>query len=170
MELNKIIKERYSVRTFKDQKVESKKIEELLNTLNYIPTATNAQPEKIYVLKSEESLEKIGKLANTYDASIVLLICADTNIAWKNPKEEGYNTSEMDGSIVSTYLMLKAWDLGLGSVWIRHFNSNKVKEEFNLPKTIKPICLLSIGYPKEDSIPSPTHTKKKPLPELIEYK
>jgi len=130
----------------------------------------NAQPEKVYVLKSKESLEKINTLANTYKAPLVLLICADTNIAWNSNMEEGYNTAEMDGSIVSTYLMLKAWDLGIGSLWIRKFDSTKVRDTFNLPKTIKPICLLALGYSNSESKPSRLHTEKKPLNDLIEYK
>lgn len=170
MNFDELIKERYSVRKFQEKVVEKGKIEQLLETLNYIPTATNAQPEKVYVLQSEEALKKIATFANTYQAPMVLLICADTSIAWKNPKEEGYNTGEMDASIVCTYLMLKAWDLGLGSVWIRHFHAGDVKEAFELPDNINPICLLPIGYASMDSVPSLSHTKKKPLTELIEYK
>lgn len=169
MEFNKVIKERYSVRNFKTDKIEIEKINILLEIINYIPTATNAQPQKIYILQSKESLSKIKKIANTYNAPIVLLICADTNIAWHNPKEKDYNTSEMDGSITSTYLMLKSYELGLGSVFIRAFNSNEVQQVFNLPNNIKPISLLAIGYPSEDSSPSPRHFEKKSLEELIEY-
>ena len=169
MEFNKVIKERYSVRNFKPDKIETEKINSLLETINYIPTATNAQPQKIYILKSEEALAKINKTANTYNAPLVLLICSDTNIAWHSPKEEGYNTSEMDGSITTTYLMLKSYELGLGSVFIRAFNSNEVQQIFNLPNNIKPISLLAIGYPSEDSTPSSRHFDKKPLDELIKY-
>ena len=88
MELNQVIKERYSVREFSSKKVEKEKIEELLEIINYIPTAVNAGPQKVYVLESEESLEKIGALANTYQAPLVLLIAVDINLVWKNPKED----------------------------------------------------------------------------------
>lgn len=168
MEYSKLIKERYSVRKFKLDSIEDDKIKELLEIVNYVPTATNAQPERIYVLKSKEALDKINKYANTYNAPLVLLIASDINTAWHNPKED-YNTSEMDGSITATYLMLKACDLGLGSVWIRYFNSNDVKAEFELPENIKPICLLAVGYPSDDSEPSPRHYEKLPLEELIKY-
>lgn len=168
MEYNTLIKERYSVRQFKSDAIKEETLKELLETINYIPTATNAQPERIYVLKSKESLNKINKHANTYNAPFVLLICSDIDSAWHNPKED-YNTSEMDGSITATYLMLKACNLGLGSVWIRYFNSIDVKEEFELPENIKPICLLALGYPSDDSKPSPRHYEKLPLEELIKY-
>ena len=169
MNFDELIKERYSVRKFKKEKVSKEVIKELLETLNYIPTAINAQPERVYVLNSKEALEKINKYANTFQAPLVLLIASDTEIAWHNLKEEGYHTGEMDGSITATYLMLKAWDLGLGSVWIRSFNANYVKEAFELPNNIKPICLLAIGYASEDSVPSPRHFEKKPLDDLVKF-
>lgn len=168
MEYSKLIKERYSVRKFKLDSIEDDKIKELLEIVNYVPTATNAQPERIYVLKSKEALDKINKHARTYNAPLVLLIASDINTAWHSPKED-YNTSEMDGSITATYLMLKACDLGLGSLWIRWFNADDVAKEFSLPENIKPVCLLAIGYPSDDSEPSPRHYEKLPLEELIKY-
>ena len=169
MELEKVMKERYSVRSFQDQPIEKEKLEELLKVLSIAPTAVNAQPVRVYVLASSEALEKIEKLARTYQAKSVLLIAVDTEKVWKNPVEKEYNTSDMDGSIACTYFMLKAWELGIGSVWIRYFNSREVKEAFSLPEHIQPICLLALGYPSEDSEPSPRHIEKQPLENLITY-
>lgn len=169
MDFNELIRTRYSVRKFGGKVIEEDVLKELLSTLNYVPTAVNAEPELVYVLKSKEALDKLSGIANTYQAPIVLLVCSDTNIVWHNPKEKGYNTAEMDGSIAATYLMLKACDLGIGSVWIRLFNANDIKREFSLPENIKPICLLAIGYASEDSVPSSKHYDKKPLTELVKY-
>lgn len=169
LELEKIMKERYSVRSFTDQKIEKEKLEELLKVLNMIPTAANAQPVRVYVLESKEALEKVGKFARTYQAQVVLLITADTDKVWKNPIEKEYNTSEMDGSIACTYFMLKAWELGIGSVWIRYFNSLELKEAFQLPEHIQPICLLALGYPSADSTPTFRHNEKQSLENLITY-
>ncbi len=64
----------------------------------------------------------------------------------------------MDASIVCTHMMLEAWELGIGSVWVRLFDSKEVSEVFNLPKHIIPRCLLPIGYPSENSKPyAPWH-------------
>mgnify|MGYP003290049976 CR=1 FL=1 len=169
MNFNQLIKERYSVRTFKEDVIKDEIIKELLATINYIPTATNSQPTHVYLLKSTDALNKIKKHANIYNAPLVLLVASDINVSWHNPKEEGYTTAEMDGSITTTYLMLKSWELGLGSVWIRYFNSQDVQTEFSLPENIKPICLLAIGYATDDSKPSPRHYVKLPLDELIKY-
>ena len=61
--------------------------------------------------------------------------------------EHGYNTGEMDVSIICTHMMPEAWELGIGSVWVRGFDARQVAKAFDLPEHIKPICLLPIGYP-----------------------
>jgi nitroreductase len=55
-------------------------------------------------------------------------------------------------------MMLEAWEQGIGSVWVRLFDVKKVAKAFELPKHIKPICLLPVGYPSEQSVPyAPWH-------------
>lgn len=108
----------------------------------------------IYVLKSEEALNKIRSLTNsTYNAPVVFLICSDEDRTWKSPMEKGYTTGEMDASIVCTHMMLEAWELGIGSVWVRLFDSREVAKTLDLPQNIKPICLLPIGYASDDCVP-----------------
>lgn len=83
--------------------------------------------------------------------------------------ERGYDTGEMDVSIVCTHMMLEAWELGIGSVWVRGFDSWQVAKAFCLPEHIRPICLLPIGYPGEDSVPyEEWHNTFRPLSEMVE--
>ena len=96
------------------------------------------------------------------------IVCADKNKAWKHRTEELYST-EIDGSIVTTNMILEAHDLGLGSVIVRSFQTEKLKQLFNIPENIVPIALLPMGYPKEGTKPSETHFERKDLKEMIEY-
>ena len=49
------------------------------------------------------------------------------------------------------------------------FDEDVLRNEFNLPDNIKPICLLPIGY-KSDACPtSRNHGVRKDLTELVEY-
>ena len=40
---------------------------------------------------------------------------------------------EVDASIVTTHMMLQAWELGIGSCWIGSFNPKEVSEAFDIP-------------------------------------
>lgn len=154
-----LARERYSVRSYSDKPVEQEKIDLILEAARIAPTAVNYQPQMIYVLKSETALAKVNRLCRCiYGAPLVFLICSDESKAWKSQSEAGYTTGEMDCSIVCTHMMLEAWELGLGSVWVRLFDSREVARAFDLPVHIKPICLLPVGYASEKSVPyAPWH-------------
>ena len=73
----------------------------------------------------------------------------------------------MDASIVATHMMLEATNVGVDSVWVEMFDNSKVKEYFNLD--YEPILLLPLGYRTDDYKPSPMHTTRKDISELVEY-
>ena len=162
--------ERYSVRSFSEREIEPIKIEKILKAGQLAPTAVNFQPQKIFVLKSDEAVRKIRSLTSfAYNAPVVLLFCADISKAWKSTVEKGYDTGEMDVSIVCTHMMMEAWELGIGSVWVRGFDSRQVAKAFKLPKHIRPICLLPIGYPSAGSAPyEEWHSTFRTLDEMVE--
>ena len=171
MNFEDVIKNRYSVRKYKDKEIEDEKLLKILEAGRIAPTAKNMQPQKIYVLKSDEAKEKLGEYKRmSYNAPIVLMVCADLDKACKLEIEDNYSTYEMDCSIVCCHMMLEAWSLGLGSVWIRWFNAEELRKNFNLSENIKPVCLLPIGYIADDSLPrSGFHDKRRSLDEEVIY-
>lgn len=170
MDFLELAADRYSVRSYSDRPIESEKMERILKAGQLAPTAVNFQPQKIYVLKSPEAIGKIRSLTRfAYDAPVVLLVCADKTKVWRSPSEHGYDTGEMDASIVCTHMMLEAWALGIGSVWVRGFDSRQVAKVFDLPEQVQPICLLPIGYPSDESVPyEEWHSTFRPLSETVE--
>lgn len=162
-------RKRYSVRSYSQTPVEDDKIQKILQAALIAPTAVNYQPQKIYVLKSEEALRKIrGITKSTYQAPLVFLICSDVNRSWHSPFVDGYDSGEMDASIVCTHMMLEAEQLGLGSVWVLLFDPQKIREAFELPDNIKPVCLLPVGYPSKDAVPyTPWHDTFRDMDDIV---
>ena len=166
MELNKVFEDRFSVRSFKDTPVEDEKINELLKAMQIAPTAHNDQPQRIYVLKSEQAIAKIRECTKcAFNAPLVMMICADMDAAWRN-RYSGRSAAETDAAIVTAYMMLKAQDMGLTSCWVHHYDPKKVKAAFELPDNIEPLNLLPIGYAAEDAAPIPMHFETKSIEEL----
>ena len=86
MDFMKLAKERFSVRKFMDKPVEQEKLDVILEAGRVAPTAHNNQPQKIYVLQSEEALAKINGLCRCiFGAKTVLMITNDKNLEWQNP-------------------------------------------------------------------------------------
>ena len=57
----KLAAARYSVRKFRPDPVEPEKLDLILRAGNLAPTACNLQPQRILVLSSEESLDKLRR-------------------------------------------------------------------------------------------------------------
>lgn len=170
MSFYELAKRRYSTRSFSDKKVSDEDINKILECGRISPTAKNLQPEVIYVIKSEDGMSKLRNVCKmTYNAPVCLMVCSATNISWKNELESGYDSYEMDASIVATHMILEATDLGINSVWVRMFNSKGVSHEFNLPNNIVPICLIMLGYTKDGFGPSKLHDNRKDINEIVRY-
>lgn len=165
MDFMELAAARYSVRSYSDRPVEQEKIDRILKAAQLAPTAVNFQPQRIYVLKSEEAMAKINRLCRCiYGAPMVFLVCSDERRTWKSPTEPGYSSGEMDCSIVCTHMMLEAWEQGLGSVWVRLFDVKAVAKAFDLPPYMRPVCLLPVGYASEDCVPyAPWHDVYRPI-------
>lgn len=169
MNLIELMKERYSVRIFDKKNVEDEKINMILEAARLAPTACNFQPQKILVIKSKESLQKM-KLCTpyTFDAPLIMLICFDKNISWKR-KIDNVDMGGVDASIVATHMMLEISNLGLGSTWVGQFDSEKLREAYSLPDNYIPIVILPIGYPGKTSKPHSNHNKRFSIEKTVSY-
>ncbi len=168
MEFLQLATQRYSVRSYQERPVEAEKLDQLLRAAQIAPTAKNCQPFKIFVLQSQEALEKARQCSPLhYGAPLILLFCYDESDGFKT-SANAVNFGLLDVSIVATHVMLQAAELGLGSVWVGYFFQDKVVELFDLPENLKPAIMMPIGYAKEDALPSPKHSEYKELKELVE--
>ena len=168
MEFDRVIQKRTAIRSFQEDKVvEKDKIVKILEAGRIAPTAKNLQPQKIFVISSQEGLAKIDKATPCrYQAPVVLLVCVDRSKVFS---KNNHDTAEIDGSIVATHMMLEATNQGLDNIWIEMFDKEKLKKEFNLNDNIEPICLLPIGYRSEGVLDSPNHGKRKNLEDMVVY-
>ena len=174
MDFLELAKSRYSVRKFKDTAIEPEKLDKIIAAGMAAPTARNRQPQRIYVIKSAEGLEKINACSPCiYNAPCVLLVCYDNiNGAADDPvvceKDYHYRSrfGEHDSAIVTTHMMLEAWDLGIGSCIVGFFDIEKVRKEFSLPEDLFPMVLLPIGY--ADMEAGPRHYESKKAEEIVQ--
>jgi len=170
MEFIELAKSRYSVRSFSGKQIESEKLKKILEAAKISPTAANRQPQKIYVLQSEQALRQINSVCQCiFGAPTVIIITADETQTWKNPFSVNYNTGDIDCSIVCTHLMLQAWELGIGSCWVGYFDLAKAEKAMNIPANEKIVAILPLGYPSENAKPSPMHYSRKESEEFVTY-
>lgn len=169
MEFLELARTRYSVRKFKKEQISDEELAAVLKVAEHSPTALNLQPQKIYVLKSEQAMEKINSACKCiYGAPMVLMVCYDETVCWKNPLIRGHKSGVTDVSILCDEIMLQAWSMGIGTCFVGLFDDIKLQRLFDIPEYIRPVGLLPIGYPAEDCRPlAKMHDVSKPLEEMI---
>ena len=169
MSFIEIAKERYSVRSYKTQKVEKEKLDKILEAAHVAPTAANLQPVHLLVIQEEEGLAKINKAANIYGVPLAIIACVDHKKAWTRPFDHK-QTGDIDASILTDHMMLQATELGLGSVWVCYFKPDVLAKELQLPDNLEPVNILAIGYSNDEPQSSERHNKTRiPVSELISY-
>ena len=171
MELDEVIRGRYSVRNYSDIKIEDEVMAQVIEAGMMAPTAKNSQRQRVYVLCSDEAIEKIRSVCKSaYNAPAVLCFTAEGSEVYRNPFEDNFNSGHQDCAIVATHMMLKAYELGLGTVWVNHFPRARVRELFEIPESEEIVLLMPIGYPAEESVPSPRHAESKKAEEVVSFR
>ena len=169
MEFLQLSEARYSLRKFSDRPVEAEKLAAILEAGRNAPTAHNLQPQRIFVLRSPEALEKADACtAAHFHPPVILVVAYDPEAAWKR-ETDGKNHGEIDASIAATQMMLEAADLGLGTTYVGMFEPEKLLAAFPEMAGLCPIRLQPRGRPPEAGRAPRLHADRKPLEELVKY-
>ncbi len=160
---------RYSLRKFASTPVEQEKLDLILEAGRNAPTAHNNQPQRIFVIRTPEALEKADVCtAAHFHPPVILVVAYDPEPAWKR-EHDGKNHGEIDAAIAATQMMLQAADLGLGTTYVGMFEPEKLLAAFPEMEGLVPIAMLPLGYPAENARPSRLHADRKPLEEMVKY-
>lgn len=151
-EVLKAVKERRSIRSFLKRDISDELIKKLIEALIWAPSAGNLQARKFYFVKNKETKTKLAQAALSQmfiaEAPLVIVGCIDKNIIYPRYGERGVSLYAIQDVACSiTNAMLVAHENGLGSVWIGAFREEEVSKILNLPRHLRPVVLLPIGYP-----------------------
>ncbi len=169
MDFEKIIDERYSVRSFRPEHLPQAVINKILEAGHKAPTGCNYQPQRILILNTDEAVAKLKDCTKChFNAPTAMLVCHNKGESWVR-KYDGALSSPVDAVIVTTYMMLAAQNEGVGTCWVMHFDPAAMCEAFNIPDSVEPIALLVMGYPADDAKPIDLHFRFRPIEETTTY-
>jgi len=165
MEVEQAIMGRRSVRSYETRPISEEILAKILKAGAMAPSAMNAQPCRYILIENRQRMleiaekvkDKMGvlgmgaKLAEKakispdvifYGAPILILIVA----------EKG-NWSETDCNLAAQNMMLRAYDLGLGSCYVGLMNlireDRETLKELGIKDNQELYCPLIFGYPKK---------------------
>ncbi|MDP2736365.1 MAG: nitroreductase family protein [bacterium] len=151
----KTIKERRSVRQYQDKAIPVEIVEELKQALIWAPSAANLQARKFYFVSNQEIKNKLAENASAKNkmimsqAPLIIVACTD-ELKIEKFGERGKNVyliTDIASSLQNATLV--AYEYGLGSCWLGNFEEVAVRKILNLPVNLRPLLILSVGYPAE---------------------
>lgn len=139
---------RRSTRKYLDKAVEPEKIENLLRAAMQAPTGHNAQDWDFIVVTDTEmrkNLSLLGPYSHFAEkAPLHIVVCENTERAWPNSNWQGNLGASCQN------ILLQVEEEGLGACWVGVWpypeRMAHVKAALDIPDTVIPYALISIGY------------------------
>ncbi len=177
MQFLELVKKRYSVRSYKPDKVEREKILRCLEAARLAPSACNSQPWKFIVvdepeLKNKVASETIGKLISfnhfAFQAPVIIVaIIENANItSTVGSVLKGIPYQYMDVGIAIEHFCLQATEERLGTCILGYFNEKPLKNLLKIPQSKKIAALITLGYAAKAEIPEKI---RKPIDKIVGF-
>ena len=183
MELSKAILERRSCRSYnREKEVTEEQLREMLEYAIWAPSGTNSQPWRFTVLMGEKKAEfleimrkKVEDVKDTFteqayniytwsalslEKSSAIVLVWDKNKTWTSPQSIGAAIQTM---------MLKAHDMGLGTLWVAavHVAAEEYAKLYNR-EGMELIAGVGVGYPSDKMI-GKKGPPRLPVDEVAEF-
>lgn len=163
MDFFEVVRERRSIRKYKDLPVATEAIEQILDAARLAPSWHNNQCWRFLVITSAAIREKLldvvidanpGK-KGLQQAPVVIVICGCPE---ESGTREGKDYFMADAAIAFEHICLASKALGLGTCWIGGFNEEALKQILGIPEEVRVVGITPLGHP--DQAPNPRPRKQ----------
>ena len=159
--LIKTIFARRSIREYTAEEVSEKDIKTMLEAAMAAPSASNRKPWHFIAVTDRQLLDNLARIhphgKMLFKAPLCVVVCGDTKIS--------AGSWVQDCSAATENLLLAATALGLGAVWLgvypREERVDPIRKVLNIPETIVPLNLISIGHPAEEKEPRTQYDEQR---------
>lgn len=165
LNLMEIIKGRKSVRSYTPQPVEKEKLEAVLEAARLAPSARNRQKWKFIIVTDPAVKDKMLEACHNQPSVKQAPVCIAVVDEEPGVMSCGQPVDVVDASIALSFLILKAYEEGLGTCWLGHFDQGKVKAALEIPENMSVVAVTSLGYPAD----IPEARPRKSLDEITRY-
>ncbi|KUK14800.1 MAG: Nitroreductase [Petrotoga mobilis] len=188
MDLIEVIKQRRSIRKFKQDPIEEEILKELVDCARLAPCASNKQPLEFIIVKDKETCDKVfeslgwagyitpkgtPKEGEKPTAYIIILINKQRATKWIGH----------DVGAAFENILLAAWSKGIGGCPIVSINRENLREILKVPQDYEINTVVALGYKGHESFAEDNddtvkyhmdekgnfHVPKRPLEKVIHF-
>ena len=147
MEFEQVIRKRRMIREFNSNK-------QTLRDAHRSPSAGHTQVQEFIIVKDPITKKKLRRVAidqeYVEEAPTLIVVCSNTSRSEKRYGRRGREFySVIDGAFASMLILLTAVNERIGAGFVGAFEDDKVSEILNLPQYVKPIGIITLGYPSK---------------------
>ena len=114
------------------------------------PSASHTQVQEFIIVKDSITKKKLRRVDQEYVAPILIIVCSNTSRSTNRYGTRGREFySIIDGAFASMIILLSAVNEGIGAAFVGAFEDDKVSQILELPKHVKPVGIICLGYPAE---------------------
>ena len=149
MDLDKAMKNRHSVKKFKEKKPDWRDIIECIDVARFAPMAGSNYSLKFILVSDKNIIEKLADAAQQpfiARAHYVVVVCSNPSRTVNAYGSRGQTYVRQQAGATIQNFLLKIEESGLSTSWIGHFAEEQVKRELKIPDHIQVEALFPIGY------------------------
>ena len=177
MEFQKLIETRRTVRKYAaDSKVTREQMEALIRAAQEAPSWKNSQTGRYYCLLSEEMTQQFrtdclpsGNALKSENAALIVTTFVHNRSGFKqdgtadNELENGWGCYDL--GLQNANLVLKAEELGYGTLIIGIRDAQKIREVLSVPEEETIVSVIAVGIPAEE----PNRPKRKETEDIVRF-
>ncbi|MFH1801645.1 MAG: nitroreductase family protein [archaeon] len=173
MHLNRVIKERRSIRRFsKGKKADWRDIIECIDFARYAPMAGNKFTLKFIIVDDKDKIKKISEFCQqpfVGTADYIVIACTDPSLT-QNAYEQFADKfcRQQAGAAIQNFL-LKITEKGLATCWVGYFAEELIKEELRIPPHVSVEAVFPVGYESEVKGAQSKKLKKTDIDQILYF-
>ena len=177
--LMEVIARRVSCRAYRHDPVPQEHMMQVLEAARLAPSACNKQPWRFAVVRDADLRRRIveeGFLPGirmdwALDAPVHVVIGMQTSFVTHRlgASISGVEYPWVDIGIAGEHLVLAATELGLGTCWIGWIKPRIVAGIVGWPRSVKPVAVITVGYPREPQVNALPASRRKALDEIAQW-
>ena len=174
-----VMARRVSCRAYETKPVPEANLMQILEAARLAPSACNQQPWRFAVVRDLEVRRRIVeegflpgfKMTWAIDAPVHVVIGMERSFVTHRlaASVSGVDYPWVDIGIAGEHLVLAATELGLGTCWIGWIKPRVVRRLVGWPGSVKPVAVITVGYPCDSEAGARPASRRKPLAELVRW-
>ncbi|MDL2262874.1 nitroreductase family protein, partial [Bacteroidales bacterium OttesenSCG-928-I21] len=147
-----LIRQRRSPRDFSDREIKEEDLQKIFEAARWAPSSYNRQPWRFIYADRGKNPELYDVLLNVmvefnqaWAKAAPVLILAMTTVKYEHYKDD-HQYSWYDLALAVENMAIMSEGLGISIHQMSGFDSQKTKEDLNIPENFEPVTMIAMGY------------------------